>query len=268
MQFSQGGILKSALIFSVAICSIGVLGFRRSGPDSSASSVPVLLELFTSEGCSSCPPADAFLERMDSTQPVPGARLIVLSEHVDYWDHLGWKDPYSSHAFTERQADYVRALHLDTPYTPQIILNGSSVLRGDPHQVEQMLAQAASSAKLPVTITSTTIESGSPLTLRTHIEVVGSSLSHSSELFLALALDHAESEVLHGENGGRHLKYVAVVEEIKKVGKVEKGKDFNQDVELKLNPGAEANNLRIIAFVQESGRGKILGAAEQLPKAN
>jgi hypothetical protein len=205
---------------------------------------------------------------MDSTQPVPGARLIVLSEHVDYWDHLGWKDPYSSHAFTERQADYVRALHLDTPYTPQIILNGSSVLRGDAHQVEQMLTQAASSARLPVTITSTTIESGSPPTLRTHIEIVGSSLSHSAELFLALALDHAESEVLHGENGGKHLKYVAVAEEIKKVGKIEKGKDFNQDVEFKLNPGAEINNLRIIAFVQESGRGKILGAAEQLPKNN
>jgi len=268
IQFPHGGILKSAVILSVVIGSTGVLGFLSSGRDSSASSVPVFLELFTSEGCSSCPPADAFIERMDSTQPVPGARLIVLSEHVDYWDHQGWKDPYSSHALTERQAAYVRALRLDTAYTPQIILNGSSVLRGGAQQVEQMLTQAASSATVPVTITSTTIEPGDPKIVRTHIEVVGTSLSRSAELFLALALDHAESEVLHGENGGKHLKYVAVTEEIKKVGKIEKGKDFNQDVELKLNPGVEASNLRVIAFVQESGPGKVLGAAEQRPKEN
>lgn len=267
IHFPRSGILKSVLTFSVAICSLGVLGLSNPGPDST-SSVPVFLELFTSEGCSSCPPADAFIERMDNTQPVPGAHLIVLSEHVDYWDHLGWKDPYSSHAFTERQADYVRILHLDTAYTPQIILNGSSVLGGDAQQVERMLTQAASSARVPVTITSTTIESGSPPTLRTHIGVVATSLSHSADLLLALALDHAESEVLRGENGGKHLKYVAVAEEIKKVGKIERGKDFSQDVELKLNPGFEANNIRVVAFVQESGRGKILGAAEQRPKEN
>lgn len=96
-------------------------------------------------------------------------------------------------------------------------------------------------------------------------DVDGRSVNHSAELFVATALDHAESEVLRGENGGKHLEHVAVAEEIKKVGKVEKGKDLSQDVELKLKPGTEKGNLRIIAFVQQPGPGKVLGVAEQRP---
>jgi len=230
----------------------------------SASAPPILVELFTSEGCSSCPPADALLQKMDASQPIPGADLIVLSEHVDYWNHDGWKDPYSSSLLTDRQSAYCRALRVSDPYTPQIIVDGIGELRpSDPQQTGQLLQKAEAAPKLSLRIVAATVEDTTPPVLRGRVEMNGNSGEHSADVYVAVALNHAESQVLRGENSGRHLTHVAVVESLKKIGTLENGKSFGQDFQMKLKRGTDPANIRIIAFVQESGPGRVLGSVLQ-----
>ncbi len=231
-----------------------------------APATTILVELFTSEGCSSCPPADALLERMDASQPIPGAHLIVLSEHVDYWNHEGWKDPYSSSLFTDRQSAYVHSLGLNTAYTPQFIIDGNLELKaGNPAEARQVFQKDLAEPKVSVRIDSVTVDPATPAVLHAHIGVNGDSAKHNADIFVAIALDHAESQVSAGENAGHHLTHVAVVQELIKVDKLTKGKNFDQDVPLKLKPGTEAKDVRIIAFVQEPGAGRVLGAALRKP---
>lgn len=235
---------------------------KSSSPNTSASDVPVLVELFTSEGCSSCPPADVILQRLDSFQPIQGAQLIVLSEHVTYWDQLGWKDPNSSPAFTDRQSAYESKLGIPEPYTPQFVIDGDQSVSLDKVQaLEDGLNKAKADPKISVRIVSVTVDPANPTLLKTHIETDANADKHNADVYVAVVLDHVESQVLRGENGGKHLVHVAVVQQLSKVGKLSKGKPFAEDVQLKLKPGDDLKNLRLVAFVQESGPGKLLGAS-------
>ena len=261
---------RSPILFSV-LFGLELLKPVQSAQTSEAASsavtagakgTPILVELFTSEGCSSCPPADDFVQKLDTVQPVPGAQLIVLSEHVDYWDHDGWKDPNSSHALTERQSDYVRALRLSTAYTPQIIVDGAREMKiGDAQAAEDVFQQAVAAPKIPMHISGVTVQQGNPNILRAQVQAESTRGQSNADVFLAIALDHVDSQVLRGENGGRHLTHVAVVQQIAKIGKLNREKNFAEDVQLKLKAATALDNLRIVAFVQEPGPGKLLGAA-------
>ena len=252
--------LLSGLLLA-AFIGASVQAAGRPG-DEKTSANPVLVELFTSEGCSSCPPADEFVQKLDTLQPVAGAQLIVLSEHVDYWDHDGWKDPNSSPVLTERQSGYVRMMGLSTPYTPQIIVDGSiEVKLGDSQGVEKVFQHAVASTKVPIHITDVRLDAGNPDLLHAHVDAQPTALKHSADVYVAIALDHVESQVLRGENGGRHLTHVAVVQQITKIGKLNKTGDFSQDVQLKTKAAIPIDNLRVVAFAQESGPGKLLGAS-------
>src|ERR1700678_1116999 len=211
---------------------------RSQSPVLSKGTTPILIELFTSEGCSSCPPADAWLKQIDASQPIPGAQAIVLSEHVDYWNHDGWKDPYSSSFFTERQDAYVHALGGSSPYTPEMIVEGATELHLENQaQVTQAFQKAAKAQQLPISISVLSIDGGSPSTLRAHIDADGTAATHSADVYAVIALNHAESQVLRGENGGRRLTHAAVALDMVHVGKLEKGKPFSQDFQAKLKPG-------------------------------
>src|SRR5246500_3565127 len=202
----------------VAISILTILAFRYvhaastpagSGRDG-APSTPVLVELFTSEGCSSCPPADALLEKFDRSQPVSGAELIVLSEHVDYWNDIGWKDPFSSHEYSERQSAYAAHFALGSSYTPQMIVDGHYEFVGSDERVaKEAIANATKVMKTPVTVSSRLNDEKTPIL---HIEtgpLPSSSTAISAVIFVAIADDIDESHVNGGENAGRTLKHVA-----------------------------------------------------------
>jgi hypothetical protein len=231
---------------------------------SGAGDVPVLAELFTSEGCSSCPPADALLMKLDRLQPVTGAHVIVLSEHVDYWDQLGWRDSFSSPQFTKRQADYARLMGSEV-YTPQLIIDGRVQLNGsDAKDIQAAIAHAAARPKLPVRIVQATREAtreGDNAVVHLSVPALPSG---RSDVWVAVADESDQSSVTKGENSGRRLAHVAVVRSLTKVGSVSKTEGFDQTVRLPLTP-ANTSGSRIVVFVAQS-HSSIMGA-DSMPLA-
>lgn len=256
MKSMNAGRLRLVVLIGFAILLLTAT-LHAQAVQSGQAPPPVLVELFTSEGCSSCPPADALLQKLDE-QPFPNMQIIALSEHVDYWNHDGWTDPYSSHANTERQDAYGRLFNLESVYTPQLIVDGSKELvANDPKQVEKVFTEAVAEAKIPVRITNARLEDG---VIRAHIDVDAPANRTKGEVDFVVALNQAESQVLKGENAGHRLTHVAVVRSLSRVGKLEPGHAFSQDVSVKLDKAGDPSNLRLIAFVQKPGMGRVLGA--------
>lgn len=251
-----------AALVAIPILLVGSVHFIRAktplGPHPKDESArrPVLVELFTSEGCSSCPPADALLERLDRSQSISGAELIVLSEHVDYWNDIGWKDPYSSHEYSQRQSAYAAQFGLGTVYTPQMVVDGHFEFVGsDERRASQAIKEAAESPKAPVRLslgkaTIVHVEAG-PLPSVTRTQSAG--------VFLAVADNSDQSQVSGGENTGRTLQHVAVLRKLTRIGTVEASSEFSRDINLGLK-SKNHGNLRIVVIVQEPEVGRVLGA--------
>jgi hypothetical protein len=221
----------------LAACGAWLFGAGLSAADSARA--PVLVELFTSEGCSSCPPADRLLESLDP-------QAIVLSEHVDYWDRLGWRDPYSAHANTLRQEGYARGFGINGPYTPQMVIDGVTEFVGnDARRASDEISRARLHEKIGVHLTR---NSGG-------VQVQIDAAPKSVEVWLALADDSGLSQVTAGENRGRQLHHVAILRSLRKIGSVKRNTSFTHSVAVPAETG------RVIVFVQDSGLGKVYGAA-------
>jgi len=235
----------------------------RSGDQAAA---PVVVELFTSEGCSDCPPADRLLAQLDQNQPVPGARIIALEQHVDYWDHLGWRDPFSSAQFSRRQEDYVGAFHINSAYTPQMVVDGSAQLVGS----DQRAAFAAIAKSSHTARASIVIEQAGPapsdapsLPLRVRLDSVpGANVAAGSDVILAITEDNLSSNVTNGENSGSKLSHRAVVRDMRVLGRVSGDGSFAAGADVKLAKDWKRENLHAVAFLQQRSSRQILGAAE------
>jgi hypothetical protein len=232
--------------------------------------VPVIVELFTSEGCSSCPPADAVLAKLDHTQPVSGARVIALSEHVDYWNTLGWVDPFSSPQFRARQNDFAHAFGVESVYTPQMIVNGRAEFVGNDLKRASTEIERAANQPLATVQLETAGNQKDPalidLTVRVvdlpPIRVNAKKNGAPLQVVLAITEDNLSSDVQHGENSGRRLRHVAVVRSFGLIGNLDPREkpDMSVRTTLKFPPNWKRQDLHAVVFVQERASQHILGA--------
>jgi hypothetical protein len=222
-------------------------------------STPVLVELFTSEGCSSCPPADALLSRLGRTQPVAGADIIALEEHVNYWDSLGWKDPFSSEAATSRQRDYGEAFGGKEIYTPQMVVDGREEFVGSSDGDAARAIRSASHAPKPAIQLSWRGNDS----LSIHVEpLTNPAPRDGAQLFLIVAENKLHSDVKRGENAGRGLEHNGVVRQLVPLEKIEDSREgFSSTVNVRAAREWNRANLRAVVFVQDRHSRQVLAAA-------
>ena len=242
-------------LITVAIAIAVSLSVPRPSMKANTVSTPVVVELFTSEGCSSCPPADRLLAELQQQHTLDNAELILLGEHVDYWNELGWKDRFSSADFTERQRQYARSIGLDSPYTPQAVVDGHvDVLGSDPSKLKRAIRRAA----------------GEPKPAQVELKWAGSNRlqvsvtnAEKARVLLAITEDDLTTAVGGGENGGHTLHHSAVVRELRDLGQAKNG-TFQKEIGVDWRPDWKRANSRVAVLVQ-LGNGQVLGAASLKP---
>ncbi|HXG92946.1 MAG TPA: DUF1223 domain-containing protein [Blastocatellia bacterium] len=226
---------------------------------------PVLVELFTSEGCSSCPPADDVLARLDE-QSNSGAPIIAIGEHVDYWNRLGWTDPYSSAEFSARQNDYARAFARDDIYTPQMIVDGRVEFVGSNFaRAREEIIRATRNPKASVTISiaegATARTDTIPLAVRVE-NLPEISEGDTADVMLAITESRLMSSVSRGENAGRKLTHAAAARRLTTIGSVDLQRGaFSAAPVARIEPDWKRENLKTVVFVQERASRRVLGAA-------
>jgi hypothetical protein len=227
----------------VAVLTLSSIAFAQT---------PVVVELFTSEGCSSCPPADALLMKLSQQGTANGTELVLLGEHVDYWNYIGWTDRFSSSQFSQRQSDYGHALS-SSVYTPQIVIDGSTQFVGS--DASEAQRDIASAAKQPKPAQVTLRWEGAT---RLHVAVQSSS-EQSGTVLVAITEDGLSTAVEAGENGGRTLHHAAVVRQLRKLGNVQKGA-FETTIDLSPHSDWNPAKSKVAVLVQDPGTMKIVGA--------
>ena len=242
-------------LFAIFTAAAGVAAQLRTGTAVPAGRTIVIAELFTSEGCSSCPPADRLLETWLRQQPSTGVYVIPLSEHVDYWDQQGWKDPFSSAQFTERQRSYGFRFNIDSIYTPQLVIDGTNELVGsDEAALKLVLAKTGRDPKpfLQVDLGGAGRD--------TEVAISGPGLTagnESAELMLAVTEDDLVVDVKRGENASRTLHHSGVVRFLHSVGAIDPSKT-SMSATVAIQPEWKRDKLRIVAFVQAKTTRRIL----------
>ncbi len=246
------------LVFGIACVGIAYISVLGKTTEAGTPRKAVVVELFTSEGCSSCPPADELLGRLRRDLSARNVQVIPLGFHVDYWDGLGWKDRFSSAKFTQRQEQYAQALRVDGPYTPEMVVDGAVEFVGnDAGRAQSTIRQQASQLETA----QVKIASAGADQLSVQVKGPAAASSGSNALvMLAITEDNLSTQVGSGENGGRTLHHAAVVRDLRQVGTLKDG-GIETTVPLNLQKDWKRNDLHAIVFIQNGPSGKIEGAA-------
>jgi hypothetical protein len=224
-------------ILLIIAAAIAALTLTMHGAPPKLGPNPVVVELFTSQGCSSCPLADELIHEI-AHDPALRGRVIPLAFHVDYWDQLGWRDPFSSAEWTQRQARYTRTMRLASSYTPQAVVNGTRELIGSSRSALNAALEAASNTKPAGEVALSVRREGNAL-----IATIHATIPAGNDLFLAVTEDDVVTKVPHGENAGRTLTNDAIV---RRLVRVAPGQTI---VSVPVDAGWR--NLSAVAFVQQ-----------------
>jgi len=236
--------LMRVMLLALAVAAVPLVAVAQN---------PVVVELFTSEGCSSCPPADAVLLQL-SQSGLKGEEVILLGEHVDYWNYIGWTDRFSSKQFSQRQSDYAGALHASV-YTPQMVIDGREQFVGN--DAAEVASRIVAAAKRPMPGQVSLAWEGD----RRLRVAVQSAPAVKAKVLLAITEDGLSTQVANGENGGKTLHHAAVVRSLQEIGELRDGK-FESIVDVPVAAGWNRNQLKAIVLLQEPKTMKIVGAGQ------
>lgn len=259
---SSAGLFRALAFAAAGVGACVGLGFSKTSTEPGEAGKGVspgpgvaVVELFTSEGCSSCPSADKALAALHARTSKDGEHVYTLSFHVDYWDNLGWRDPFASAAFTQRQHEYARSFRSANVYTPQAIVNGTAEFVGsDTGRLDSEVSKALKKpAPASITLSQEPWVPGTPL----KVSATVANAPAGSVLCAAVCEDGLVSDVKRGENGGRKLAHDGVVRAFTVSNLSGDGK-----VSLALTPPKDVNPAKasIILYVQDSASRGVLGA--------
>ncbi len=254
--------MRVMLIVAAALALSGTV--QQSGKGE-GTAVPILVELFTSEGCSSCPPADALLERMLVQQPDAGVTLVGLGEHVDYWDGSGWRDRFSSSAFTRRQQQYAAHSGNDDVYTPQMIVDGGDAFVGSDGAAARRAIERAGTrphGEIHLTVDPHAADTNTIAIAVDIRSLPPAGQREPADLVVAVTEDGLQTDVKHGENQGRALTHAAVVRDLVTVGQAAVSSTPLRTT-IRMQPEWRREALKVVAFVQQRRSLHVIATAVQ-----
>jgi hypothetical protein len=255
--------LRTAIaIVTLLTVSVVVEGRARGQESSPQGKSCVLVELFTSEGCSSCPPADRVLMNLQNQQPIPGVRIITLSEHVSYWNYLGWRDPYSSDLYNERQRRYADIFRTASVYTPQMVVDGRTEFVGSDYQRALLSIQDAAKRSKADVVFDVVSSAKDKVVLRGEVRWATAHEAQGAVVRAAVVEDDLHSSVDQGENSGRVLAHSSVVRKLLDEKDLAAQSPDRFEMVVAVDPLWKRQNLRLVVFAQSPMTGEVLGVAE------